>query len=104
MTDANREVFRSVVASVIASMVVSVVGGAIGMYVGFRLLDYRITQHDHAIESLQRTDSDLRALTDKYRDERMAQIQQLTEATMTIRSEIAGLKGFLEARLPKGGN
>ena len=104
MSEENKEVFRSVVASVIASMLVSVAGGAIGMYVGFRLLDYHITQHDHAIEALQRADSDLRALTDKYRDERMAQIQQLTEATMTIRSEIAGLKGFLDARLPKGGN
>lgn len=90
---------RAIAASVIASLLVSVVGGALGMYVGFRLLDYRISQHDRSIEDLQKTDASLRALIDKNRDDRMEQIRQVTEGTMTVRAEIAGLRGFLEAKL-----
>lgn len=71
MTDTARRVFVESLPAIVASLVISLLGGAFGVYVGYRLVEQRVTRNETDIAKLvSRADS---------RDERLSRIEANTE-------------------------
>lgn len=47
----SREIKIGVAVAVLGAFVVSIAGGALGVYVGYRLLEQRMTSVEHTVES-----------------------------------------------------
>jgi hypothetical protein len=78
MTERVRERMGEMWASVISSLVVSVIGGGVSMYVGYRLVESRVSEHERRIVELEQNSRDL------------------SESIGDIRSDVSYIRGVIE--------
>jgi cell division protein FtsB len=78
MTERVRERMGEMWASVLSSLIVSVIGGGVSMYVGYRLVEARVSEHERRLVELEQNNRDL------------------SESIGDIRSDVSYIRGVIE--------
>lgn len=72
---------------VVASLVVSVIGGGLSMYIGYRIVESRVAEHERRIAELERAGG---ALVDR--------INAVDAKVSDVKADVSYIRGALEGR------
>lgn len=85
MSDETKKQIADLWASVLASLIVSAIGGGLSMYVGYRLVESRVAEHDRRIAELERAGG---ALVDR--------INSVDSKVSDVKADVSYIRGSLE--------